>query len=330
MPADPTHCPARSRVHTSRATRFVSVAFSLLALAPLLVCAAGCGRQPGSEKDSAVKAPVARIGDVPLTLHIVRRHAGRTELLPEQRAGFRPIAEETARRGDSSAVLFAYSTDDNRSVHVDADPRDRTTELAFLKADGTVDSVHRLAPKEVVALSDGPIRFALFLTDGGFDRLQLAPGTHVALPTGAADGAEPEFTRITDPDPTPITIAGKSLTVEVAWRNETRARGLMYRSYIPDDTGMLFIFRDPKQQNFWMRNTRASLDIAYIDENNRVRNILTMRAHDLDSSGQYRSDGPVVMALETRAGWFRENGVKRGATIVLPDSIATLRTKADP
>lgn len=302
-----------------------------------LVAIGGCGPSStptdGAESER-VKPVVARIADAEIRLRIVRRHADRTALLPEQRARTRPIADALAdaesRNGERHAgILFAYPTDDNRSAHVDDDPRDRTTVVAFLDASGRVDSVHRLGAKEAVALSDGPIRFTLFTTEATADAVALAAGASVTLPANAADGAEPEFVPIDDPPPVEITVGGKPVRVEVAWRHDTRARGLMYRSYIPDDTGMLFVFPEPRPQNFWMRNTRASLDIAYIDENNRIRNVLTMRAHDLDSSGQYRSQGEVVMALETRAGWFRENGVKRGDEVVLPASVAALRAKAD-
>ncbi len=313
-----------------RSARSLTLRFgALLALA----AAGGCG--PGSTPNDEAEtdrtpAVVARIGDAEIRLKVVRRHADRTALLPEQRARTRPISDALADSNGRSGILFAYPTDDNRSAHVDDDPYGRTTVVAFLDAAGKVDTVHRLGPKEAVALSDGPIRFALFTTATCADAVGLAPGSTIALPKDAADGAEPEFEPIRDPPPVEITVGGKPVRVEVAWRHETRSRGLMYRSYIPDDTGMLFVFRDAREQNFWMRNTRASLDIAYIDENNRIRNVLTMRAHDLDSGGQYRSQGKVVMALETRAGWFRDNGVKRGAEVVLPESVAALRAKADP
>ena len=323
MRATSNDAAKRTPARTFRATALAAALGSALWVT-------GCGEPRSAKRDAPVKSPVARVGDNPIALRIVRRHAERTALVPEQRAARRPIADELARRGDATGVLFAYPTEDNRSVHVDADPTRRVTVVAFLGSDGTIDSVHELAAKELVALSDGPIRFALFVTDAAAKRLGLVAGGRVALPSGAADGAEPEYVPITDPPPTAITVGGKTVTVEVAWQAETRARGLMYRSYIPDNAGMLFVFRDARQQNFWMRNTRASLDIAYIDENNRIRNVLTMRAHDLDSSGQYRSEGPVIMALETRAGWFRENGVKRGATVVLPEAISALREKAAP
>jgi uncharacterized membrane protein (UPF0127 family) len=74
----------------------------------------------------------------------------------------------------------------------------------------------------------------------------------------------------------------------------------------------------------------VSLDIAYIGTDYRVRNIRTMRQHDLDRGAQYGSDGPVIIALETPANWFRKNGVGKGAILEVSAALKALQEKSDP
>lgn len=296
------------------------------ALSLALALAGGCGNDPAPEK--TVTFDTIEIGDQTVECTVVRTHAGRVALAPEQMQASRPVADRLAALGPDRAIVFAYPDAEHRSVHLDRDPRGGAIGVAFLSADGTVDSARRVDAKEQAILSRRAIQFTLFC-DASWIGERLKDGVKITLPANAAEGAEAEVSRIDDPPPTDIVIGGKTIKVEVAWRTNTRARGLMYRQYIADDTGMLFLFPAAKQQRFWMRNTRTSLDIAYIADD-RIKNIITMKAHDLDPGAQYQSDGPVDIALETPAGWFRKNGIKAGAKLELPDSIKAFRAKAHP
>ena len=62
----------------------------------------------------------------------------------------------------------------------------------------------------------------------------------------------------------------KSIAVEIADNDRDRAQGMMYRTSMPDSVGMLFVFDQPKEQSFWMKNTPLSLDILYVDENGEI------------------------------------------------------------
>ena len=57
----------------------------------------------------------------------------------------------------------------------------------------------------------------------------------------------------------------RKIDVEIAENDAERNKGLMYRPYIPDSTGMLFIFQEPRELGFWMKNTQIPLDIIYAD-----------------------------------------------------------------
>jgi len=97
-----------------------------------------------------------------------------------------------------------------------------------------------------------------------------------------------------------------------------RATGLMYRSELPEDQGMLFVFPQVQMQSFYMKNCEIDLDIAYIDDDGKIVDILTMKHPAPGASGPYeyyRSSQPVRYALETNAGWFKARNIQVGASV---------------
>lgn len=60
------------------------------------------------------------------------------------------------------------------------------------------------------------------------------------------------------------------VNIEVSDEDRERAQGLMYRSHMGDDQGMIFIFPRSEPQSFWMKNTKIPLDIIYINEQNEI------------------------------------------------------------
>ncbi len=104
------------------------------------------------------------------------------------------------------------------------------------------------------------------------------------------------------------------LTAEIADTEEKRMTGLMYRRFLPKDTGMLFIFQKEEILNFWMKNTFIPLDIAYISGTGIINEIYYMKP--LDTSVTYPSRKPAKFALEVNYGWFRNSGIAEGNRIV--------------
>lgn len=118
----------------------------------------------------------------------------------------------------------------------------------------------------------------------------------------ASVGAEPLPTR-------ELAIADRTLVVEIADTPETMSRGLMFREYLPEDHGMLFIWPAEQVVGMWMKNTRIPLSVAFIDRDLRIRNIADMEPH---SRRVHASQGPVRFALEVNRGWFDHNGITAG------------------
>jgi uncharacterized membrane protein (UPF0127 family) len=65
----------------------------------------------------------------------------------------------------------------------------------------------------------------------------------------------------------PLTLpSGKVLKVEVMVKDEDRAMGLMFRSSLPADQGMLFVFEASDFHGIWMKNCKFPIDILWLDE----------------------------------------------------------------
>lgn len=103
---------------------------------------------------------------------------------------------------------------------------------------------------------------------------------------------------------------GLTLAVELAEKEDDRARGLMYRRHLRDDQGMLFVFEESRIQRFWMENTCVSLDMLFIDGDGLIVGI-DENAPTLNR-GTRAVGCPSRYVLEVAAGWSRRNNVKPG------------------
>lgn len=102
------------------------------------------------------------------------------------------------------------------------------------------------------------------------------------------------------------------ISAEVAYTEKARQLGLMHRTYLPSDDGMLFIFENSATHCFWMRNTKIPLAIAFIADDGKIVNILEMKAMTEDNHCPVK---PVRFALEMNQGWFAKKGILPGHTI---------------
>lgn len=118
-----------------------------------------------------------------------------------------------------------------------------------------------------------------------------------------------------------MMVGNKTIKVEIADTVERRSRGLMFRTSLPADEGMIFIFEQESPLEFWMRNTKIPLSIAYIKADLTIANILEMvPASDIDRDPKkYPSEGWCKYALEMNKEWFAKNKFGPGTKIKLPD-----------
>ena len=114
-----------------------------------------------------------------------------------------------------------------------------------------------------------------------------------------------------------ITESGEhTLDIEVAEGPEAQALGLMYRTKLPDDYGMLFPHPVAREAAMWMKNTYVPLDMVFINMDGSVHRIhFDAEPH---SEALIRSQGPVAAVLELPAGAARRYGLKVGDMVRHP------------
>jgi uncharacterized membrane protein (UPF0127 family) len=103
--------------------------------------------------------------------------------------------------------------------------------------------------------------------------------------------------------------------VEIATTTAEKQRGLMGRTALAEDAGMLFVFDREQQLSFWMKDTLIPLSIAYINESGRIADIQNMQPLD---ETPHPSAEPAKYALEVNQGFFNEHGVEVGNKVSLP------------
>jgi uncharacterized protein len=109
------------------------------------------------------------------------------------------------------------------------------------------------------------------------------------------------------------TAGAPVLDVEVAERDADRQRGLMFRTSLPQNGGMLFVFPVPRVNRFWMRNTCISLDMLFIDESGFVVGVAESTPTLTDESFSVRCKSKYV--LEVPGGFCRQHGIKAGERV---------------
>jgi uncharacterized membrane protein (UPF0127 family) len=104
-----------------------------------------------------------------------------------------------------------------------------------------------------------------------------------------------------------------SAEVELARDEPSRERGLMYRTSMPEGSGMLFSWQDERVRSFWMHNTCIPLDMLYITKDGTIAGILEQVPTLNDAPRGIKC--PVAHVLELNAGWARSHSVAPGMKV---------------
>ena len=110
-----------------------------------------------------------------------------------------------------------------------------------------------------------------------------------------------------------LEIGDQRLIVEIALRPEEQMAGLMNRDTLDPDRGMLFVFPAPKQASFWMHNTSIPLDLAFLDADGVILEIIPLVPFE-EKRVQSQSS-KVSYALEVARDWFASRGLKAGLKV---------------
>ena len=118
-----------------------------------------------------------------------------------------------------------------------------------------------------------------------------------------------------------ITIQTKAgqdyiFDVEMATEPDQQTRGLMYRTHLNNDSGMLFLFNDEAHRSFWMRNTLIPLDMIFISRDGTIMHI-HHNAIPQDET-MITSEGDAMAVLEINGGMAGTLAIKEGDRVIHP------------
>lgn len=109
-----------------------------------------------------------------------------------------------------------------------------------------------------------------------------------------------------------------TIELEIARTSFERAKGLMYREELGKNRGMLFIYNDPPEGGFWMKNTLIPLDMIFLD---KELNIVYIKKNAQpcvsDPCEIYRGELPYYYVIEVSGGWVVENEVTVDSSVTL-------------
>ncbi len=103
------------------------------------------------------------------------------------------------------------------------------------------------------------------------------------------------------------------IDIEVADNNQKREQGLMYRSSLPANAGMLFLMDNEQIQSFWMKNTHIPLDIVFADAQKQIVSISPNTP--TESTSSILSSKPALYVVEVNGGFCNQHGISAGDKI---------------
>lgn len=110
-----------------------------------------------------------------------------------------------------------------------------------------------------------------------------------------------------------LWMGSQEVTAELALTGEQQMTGMMFRTNMDENAGMLFVFGGPFRASFWMKNCPLPLSAAYIDPQGKILEIVSLHSFDTNSVVAKSSD--VQYVLEMNEGWFKRHDIGEGTLI---------------
>ena len=118
-----------------------------------------------------------------------------------------------------------------------------------------------------------------------------------------------------------MAVGDERFVVELAATPASRQRGLMGRSQLAADRGMLFLYTEEAPRAFWMRNVHFALDILYLDANWRIVDRVAAPPCVTSPCPDYPSSRPARYVLELPAGSGERLGLASGQRLTPPNRL---------
>jgi uncharacterized membrane protein (UPF0127 family) len=132
------------------------------------------------------------------------------------------------------------------------------------------------------------------------------PASSNALP-GEPTEAQPRLPTVK------LWVGPAEITAEIATKPREIQTGMMFRTNMLETEGMLFIFSQPHQAGFWMKNCPLPMSCAYLDAQGVILELHDMEPHNTNSI--IASSDKVMFVLETPRGWFERHGVRTNMAV---------------
>ena len=120
-----------------------------------------------------------------------------------------------------------------------------------------------------------------------------------------------------------VRISGKAFNLEISATELQHEIGLMGRSSMKPNEGMIFLFEEENYRQFWMKNCLIPLDIIYLNSNGLVVGLRTLRAPGPNAAGDQIPSFPwskpeVRYVIELNGGTANKIGLEPGQKVSLP------------
>jgi uncharacterized membrane protein (UPF0127 family) len=112
-----------------------------------------------------------------------------------------------------------------------------------------------------------------------------------------------------------LLVKSELIKVEFAQSKEEQTLGLSNRNLQTNNSFMVFVYNQPQRVNFWMKDTKKDLSIAFINADNRIIQIENLKAKSLKILNSKSSE--VKYAFEVPKGFFSLNDIKIGDEVMI-------------
>jgi uncharacterized membrane protein (UPF0127 family) len=122
-----------------------------------------------------------------------------------------------------------------------------------------------------------------------------------------------------------LSVGGRKVRVQLAVTPPEMERGLMERTQLGPDDGMLFVYAQPQSMSFWMHDTPTALDLGYFGPDGVLAEVYPL--YPFDERAVSSRSKRLQFALEMNQGWFSAHGVRAGAALDLAAVRAALAAR---
>lgn len=110
-----------------------------------------------------------------------------------------------------------------------------------------------------------------------------------------------------------LWIGAEEMITELALSEEQQMTGMMFRTNMAENEGMLFVHPETKQAGYWMKNCPLPLSVGFISPDGVLLEIHQLKPHDTNTVASTSTN--IRFALETPDGWFQRHNISTGTVI---------------